>query len=425
MKGISLNPSLIRQTLVSLVARFAGVGLNFMVIIILTRNLRVNEAGMILLMMTLVTGFALFSRIGVEQWLVRDVAALPDEDLTSSQSRYLLSSWRFLLFSSLAFMALWLLLSPLMQKHLFDGEIHTPLLLLSALGILFFNLVAGNAAFMKGAHRITESLLTQNALPATTQLLLLLALWFWFPRSQNYFWIYTLSLGLAAALSLLWLRPWWQQQQQQAPFTLKGIMQESLPLAPISWMAFLMLWADTLMTGLLLSNDEVALFSIAARLAFIVGIFLTALDATVYPRLLKTAKQTPDKLRPLFWQGTVLVAGIMLLSTALMALASKYLLQVFRPEYVAAHQALLILLLSQLVRGLSLTFSFMFIIRRQVTHLNILLFSALAVNIIANLILTPRFSIAGAASAGLLANLTLTMGVMVLFFHKRLLNKAD
>ncbi|MCB1638244.1 MAG: polysaccharide biosynthesis protein, partial [Thiothrix sp.] len=62
MKGKDLNTSLIKQTLVSLIARFAGVGLNFIVIIILTRSLPVNEAGMILLMMTLVTGFALFSR---------------------------------------------------------------------------------------------------------------------------------------------------------------------------------------------------------------------------------------------------------------------------------------------------------------------------------------------------------------------------
>ena len=56
-----------------------------------------------------------------------------------------------------------------------------------------------------------------------------------------------------------------------------------------------MLWADTLLTGLLLKNEDVALFTVAARLSFVSLFFLGALDATIYPRLLKIHQHQPEQ----------------------------------------------------------------------------------------------------------------------------------
>ena len=92
---------------------------------------------------------------------------------------------------------------------------------------------------------------------------------------------------------------------------------------------------------------------------------------------------------------------------------------------MAALSALLILLTAQLIRGLSLTFSLMFIIQKQVNTLNRLLYFALIVNIIANLILIPQFGIEGSAAASLLANLALTGGVVLFFAKKRLMKDYD
>ena len=417
------NPSLLWQSAFSIIARFAGVGLNFAVAIIITRTLPMNEAGMLFMLMTLVTGISLFSRVGVEQWLVREVAGLPENGLAQAQLRYLHSAFRLLLFTSLVFMAIWLFLSPVIKRTLFDGDIQLSLLWIAVLGIFFFNLVMTNSAFMKAAHHISESLLIQNALPAVCMMVAILLFWPWFPVNQNYLWIYTLSLALAGLVSFYWLRAWLPSfKTREQPLPRQEVFQSSIPLAPVSYFAFMMLWADTLMTGWLLTNEDVALFTVAARLSFVSGFFLGALDATIYPRLLRMHKQNPEKVRKFFWQATLLVAGVLTVVTLIIAAVGKPVLAVFNEGYVQAATTLIILLLGQLVRGLGITFSFMFIIREQVRYLNILLFVALLAYLLANWLLIPQYGIEGSAMATLAANLLLTGGVIVFFFKNRLLS---
>ncbi|MBU0653748.1 MAG: oligosaccharide flippase family protein [Gammaproteobacteria bacterium] len=416
------SPSLLLTSIVSTIARFAGVGLNFAVAIVLTRNLPMDEAGMVFMLMTLVTGVSLFSRLGVEQWLVRDVARIHDGE-TDSQGSHLRDAYRMVLLSSAVFIVLWLIVTPLLQHRLFDDAILMWPLLLAGSGILFFNLVMLNSAFMKAVRHTSQSILIQNSLPAVAYMLLILLFWKVFTQQQNYLLLYIASLVLAGLWSFYWLRPWWKNLHPAAPiqFSIRDVLKQSLPLAPVSFFSFLMLWADTLLTGLLLSNEDVALFTVAARLSFVSLFFLGALDATIYPRLLKIHKHQPEQVVRFFWQTTGLVAGILGVVTLLLLVAGDVLLKVFRPEYVQAGTALVILLIAQFVRAMSLTFSFMFIIQEQVRYLNIMLMSALVVNIIANLVFIPQYGIEGAAGATLLANLVLTGGVMILFFRNRLL----
>jgi O-antigen/teichoic acid export membrane protein len=420
------NPSLLLTSVLSTIARFAGVGLNFAVAIVLTRNLSTSDAGMVFMLMTLVTGISLFSRMGVEQWLVRDVARLEARDIVQ-QGTYLRDAYRLVLLSSVLFILGWLVFAPLSQHWLFDDAIHMLPLLLAGSGILFFNLVMLNSSFLKAIRHTSASILVQNSLPAVAYMLLLVLFWAVFRENQHYLWLYTASLLLAGLASFYWLRPWWHCLRPKAAtrFNIREVLQQSLPLAPVSFFSFLMLWADTLLTGLLLSNTDVALFTVAARLSFVSLFFLGALDATIYPRLLNIHKHQPQQLVRFFWQATGLVASILGVVTVMLLLLGDTVLAVFKPEYVQAGTALAILLVAQLVRALSLTFSFMFIIQAQVRYLNLMLATALVVNIIANLLLIPAYGIEGAAAATLVANLILTAGVVLLFFRNRLLDGHD
>lgn len=418
--------SLLITSLLSTIARFVGVGLNFAVAIVLTRTLPMHEAGMVFMLMTLVTGVSLFSRLGVEQWLVRDVARI-DETAVAEQGVHLRDAYRMVLLSSGIFLLGWLLLAPLSRQWLFDGTIQTLPLLLAGSGILTFNTVMLNSAFLKAVRHTSPSILVQNALPAVAYMLLLLIFWQSYQAEQHYLLLYIASLALAGLASFHWLRPWWASlsPHQTTRFNVREVLQQSLPLAPVSFFSFLMLWADTLLTGLLLNNEDVALFTVAARLSFVSLFFLGALDATIYPRLLAIHRHHPERLVAFFWKATGLVVGILSAVTLLLLLTGDKLLAVFRPEYGQAGTALAILLLAQLVRALSLTFSFMFIIQAQVRHLNQLLVGALVVNIAANLVLIPRYGIDGAATATLLANLVLTVGVTWLFAKKHLLHRQE
>ena len=186
-----------------------------------------------------------------------------------------------------------------------------------------------------------------------------------------------------------------------------------------------MIFTDTIMVGWFLPNEQVAEYSVASRISYIILFFLQAMEATIYPRLLNIFKHTQAALSAFFWQSSALVVLVVLSVTGLMYLLSDWILIAFGHEYIVARHALGLLLLAQLCRAASITFSFMFIIREKVNYLNIILVIAFITNIICNLLFINLYGIEGAALATLIANITLLVLVLTLFYFKKLLIIED
>lgn len=431
LKKIFANPLLI-QSLWSMIARFTGVALNFAMLLIITNRLSKLAAGDLQLLMTFITGIALFSRLGIDQLLIKEVSSAHHQNHFFHR-HFLKNSYKAVIATSLIFVGTWVLFSPMIQRAFFNNDGHYTVsntdLMLAGSGILFFNLVILNSTFLKAIKKTSMGVLSQNALPAIAFLALVALFWNSFAQEQHYINLYTASNILAGilAIGLTWyyLKPRVSSNQQieedlLVPNVVR-LIKNSLPLAPVSIFSFLMLFADTLMLGRMVTNDHVSEYAIAAKLSFIILFFLQALEATIYPRLLNLYKQNPEKLTSFFWQSSALVIGVVFSVTLMMYLLSDWLLLAFGEGYTVAKHALGLLLLAQLFRAASLTFSFMFIIREQVRYLNIILVIALVINLIANVIFIKWFGIEGAALATLLANGFLLLTVLTLFYSKKLL----
>ena len=415
------NP-LIIQSALSIIARFTGVALNFAVAILITRQLSLGNAGVIFLLMTFVAGIALISRVGLDQLIVKEVASAPADHI-HFRSAYLKHTHHLVLYISLGFAVIWLLLSPYMQSAFFNNEIELSHLMWTSVCIIFFNFMIVNSFYLKAVQKSSLSVLTQNALPAICFLLFIGLGWQHFSSGKSHIVIYIASLVSAGAFSFLIIKPYAIRKfksDHNAPL-LRQLFIKSLPLAPISLFSFMMIWSDTIMVGYFLNNEKVALYNVAAKISYISLFFLGALDATIYPRLLAVYNHQPEKLWSFFWQATALVLVVLLVVTGVMYTLSDFLLEVFKPEYLAASGVLAILLLAQLLRAASLTFSFLFIAREKVRFLNISLMTAMIINLIANIVLIPKYGIEGAAIATLMSNAALVGLVIVLFYQQRLL----
>lgn len=445
LQKLLANPFIL-QSLWSLIARFTGVALNFAVILVITNRLSKIEAGDLLLLMQFVTGVALFSRLGIDQLLIKEVAS-SHESHSDFRSTYLKRSY-FAVFSlSLVFIAIWLILSPAIRSAFFDNGsdhiISLSDLMLASIGVLFFNLVILNSTYLKAIKKTVAGVLGQNALPAVSFLFFIGIFWDYFTEKQHYINLYTASNVLAGVLAVIitwrYLQPAMPAKKSNgnnegntgkesraikkpdAVPNVYAVIKKSMPLAPVSIFAYLMLFADTIMVGWFLTNDQVADYSVAAKLSYIILFFLQALEATIYPRLLNTAKQNPDRLPGFFWQSTSLVIGVVSVVTLVMYLFSDWILVAFGESYTVAKHALGLLLLAQLLRSASLTFSFMFIIREKVRYLNIILVVSLIINLLCNIIFIKMYGIEGAALATLIANGILLFSVLGLFYLKKLL----
>ena len=424
---------LLLQSLWSMFARFAGVALNFAVILIITNRLPKNDAGNILLLMTFVTGVALISRLGTDQLLMKEVASAHDTH-HDFRGAFLKSGFQAVLLLSFVFIALWLLASPVILERFFDNGIALRDLMLASIGILFFNLVILNSTYLKAIKQTVYGVLGQNALPAISFLVLIVLFWSSFDQNQNYINLYTASLVLAGILAIFITRHFLAlaktndnpsiPEQLTAPGFIT-LIKRSLPLAPVSIFSYLMLFADTIMVGWFLPNDQVADYSVAAKISYIILFFLQALEATIYPRLLNIYHHNQQQLISFFWQSTTLVVGVVLSVTLFMYLLSDWLLMAFGKDYIVAEQALALLLLAQLFRAASITFSFMFIIKEKVRYLNMILVTALLTNLFFNVVLIQQYGIEGAATATLIANGALLFFVLALFYWHKLLNQTS
>ncbi len=419
-----LHNPLIIQSALSIIARFTGVALNFAVAILISRQLSLGNAGVIFLLMTFVAGVSLMSRFGLDQLIVKEVASAA-EDQQGFKTSYLKNTHQLVFLISLVFAGIWILSSPYIQHAFFDGAVDVTHLMWASVCVIFFNFLIVNSFYLKGIRHSSQSVLTQNALPALTFLIIMAIAWQYFVNGTGHIIVYIASLVSAGCLSFLLVKSHLRapkSDNDNAP-KLYALFVKSLPLAPISFFSFMMLWADSLMVGYFLSNENVALYSVAAKISYISLFFLGALDATIYPRLLAIYNHNPEKLWSFFWQATALVIAVLLVVTAVMYLLSDHLLLIFRPEYVAASSALALLLLAQLLRAASLTFSFMFIAREKVRFLNISLTIAMIINLVANVYMIPKYGIEGAAIATLIANATLVALVIILFYQQKLLSR--
>jgi len=433
-----VNNPLLLQSLLSLIARFTGVALNFAVILIITNQLSKSGAGDLMLLMTFITGVALISRLGIDQLLMKEVASSHDDDI-AFKNHFLKVSYKAVFALSLVFMTLWVIATPYLQTSFFyNGDKATVSineLIAASLGILFFNLVILNSTYLKAIKKTVLGVLGQNALTAITFLFLILVFWVYFTNNQHTLYLYTASLVLAGSLAAVFTYRFTSKQSlllsnnsnafNEVVPNLKQVLKKSIPLAPISIISYLMIFTDTLMVGWFLPNEQVAEYSVASRISYIILFFLQAMEATIYPRLLNMFKHAQATLRAFFWQSTALVILVVLSVTGIMYLLSDWILIAFGNEYAVARHALGLLLLAQLFRAASITFSFIFIIREKVKYLNMILATAFVVNIICNIVFIQLYGIEGAALATLIANATLLLLVLALFyFHKLLIIPA-
>ena len=214
---MSANKGLVLHSLLTIMARFIGVGLNLGLQILIARlltlgdNNNIGHYGDLKMLVILVIGGALLSRLGVEQLMVKEIASVNNNQQVFG-TQFLKKSYTIVFFSSVTFVLLWIIASPIIGKSLF-GEITTTNLIIASIGVLFFNLLTVNAFYLKALRKASLSTLVQNTLPAITFLLLILVFWKSFPHHQFYLNIYTASTVLAGLMSIWIILPYTQTKK--------------------------------------------------------------------------------------------------------------------------------------------------------------------------------------------------------------------
>jgi len=186
---------------------------------------------------------------------------------------------------------------------------------------------------------------------------------------------------------------------------MKDILTISFPMLMTATMTFIIGQTGVILLGIFRPEAEVGYYAIAVKLATLTSFILSAVNSMAGPKfselyhsdkmdeLFYVAKKSAKLI---FWTTTPILLGLVILGKPLLHIA-------FGQEFTVAYPALVLLVLGQFVHSISgATSLFMNMTGNQNVSRNIV-FIAATVNIIINLLFTPRYGIYGAAAAGMVS----------------------
>lgn len=174
----------------------------------------------------------------------------------------------------------------------------------------------------------------------------------------------------------------------------------ALPLLLASGFHVVLIQTDILMIGAFLAPDDVAVYYAAAKTGVFVSFVLAAVNAVAAPKLAALyAQGRLDDLQTLLSDMSHWIFWPALAAAAAAVLFGAEILTLFGPTFSAGHTALVILVFGHLVRaGTGLVGDLLGLTGHQKLNAWVLASSAV-LNVILNVLLIPRFGIAGAAAA--------------------------
>lgn len=212
------------------------------------------------------------------------------------------------------------------------------------------------------------------------------------------------ALLIATLLSLLLLSHWLRIGLPPETFTAvpernhREWLRLSLPLLVVSGMNMLLSNTDIVMLGIFAGAREAGIYSAASRIANVIAFGLVMVNSIAAP--LFSELHAANKLGGLQRLISFAAAGttlLVLLAGAAISLFGRELLQLFGPEFAAGYHALLVLCVGQLVNAWCGSVGYLLSMTgHQNTAARILTLSAV-INIVGNAMLIPRYGIVGAA----------------------------
>jgi O-antigen/teichoic acid export membrane protein len=268
---------------ISFTVRIAAALAAFLLTLAIARTLGPEQSGYYFLAFSVVAILAAFSRIGLDNTLVRIIGADTNR-VTSVLKKALIMAGS----ASLACSILLFVYAEPLALHLFHKAELASVLKPISLGVTGLALLtlAGNT--LQGLGRIVPSILVTGVI---LNFSLIAALLFIQPTTAASFaQIYAL-LSVATALTgfFLFLRPHLVSADAEIQF--KSILQSCMPLLLVIIMQQLVQWSGLFVAGVYLEPESISLLACAQRTAMLVSFVLVAVNLVVAPRFALLYKQ--------------------------------------------------------------------------------------------------------------------------------------
>jgi O-antigen/teichoic acid export membrane protein len=396
---------LVKGASIALFLKVIAAGLSFLFNIVLARMLGAEDMGRFLLALSVTAVATVLGLAGLGNTLTRFTAAGASAgDWCAVKGAYRKGIFVALL-SSIGAAVLMALASPWLARSVFSDPKLAPLLGWMSLAVVPMVLVTLYFQLLKGLKRVRDSIMVVGVL---TPLFALLCV---FPMISQFgvtgaIWAYCTATMLAAGTGMaIWHHVTPQMRERAGCFEWSTLFSSCVPLFWTACCQMVLLWAPTIILGILKDSQAVGIFGVANRTAMLTSYILIAVDSIAAPKFSALYSQgdlhSLGRLARSSGKMMTLAACPLLL---LFLLVPKWILHLFGPQFSQGSLALSILAIGQFINvATGSVGNILIMCGRERLLRNATAFSAI-VTLILSFILIPIWGFIGAAIA---ASLTL------------------
>ena len=383
-------------TLAELINKITG----FIIVILLTNYLSLEEFGKYSFAFAFVLIFGIISEFGFSTFLTRDVA----KDVGDKQKlkKYLSNISTLKIFLCIITFILVAFTIKLFPKN---ASLET-YVYLAAIWVLINSFIQ----FYEGLFRAYEKMYYEAIIVSLAKISLLILVFLAVIKKLSLNFIIS-SYSIAYLFALIFIILIIQKKYSSFSFKFDFnfwwfAIKESWPLGLAFALITIYFYSDTVFLGIFQSNEVVGIYSASYKIVFFLEAFRRLFATSLYPSIPKLYHISKQKLKELILKTEKLsITFAIPLVFGGIFLAEEILLLIFPKEYAAGKLAFQILLLGTLLMYVNLTFpQFLHGIKEQKKYL-LVIASGAGSNIILNLLLIPKFSMTGAAIATVISHL--------------------
>jgi len=380
----------------------------------------VEVFGVFNLIFALLMTATVFSRIGLDTYIVRVVSSLENKE---EIGLFLKSIIKILFFTSLVVTIIIILLSPLLNNYIFKSIDASGYLIGLAIVILpytFFNVFV---EVLRGLDEIKFYSLFRNL---SQNFLIALFLLISIVSTKMYDPIYILYGVILTITFFLFLTIFKFLKNKKIYINKKGtykkkILKHSYPMFLAASIMFLMSYIDSFMISYYLNEYQVGIYNACISLSMILTFIPMAIGGYISPKISKAySNDNSQEIKEVFRNSIKIIIVVTFPLFLIMYFFSNFFLTLFGEAFTIATTTLLITNIAFLSEALTGPVGFILnMTDNQHAFMKILLV-ALLINILFNALLIPIYGINGAAIALLLSMFFWTISSFIFLKMKRI-----
>lgn len=386
-------------------AKVLSIGLGVITNFIVARYYGAEILGIVAIINSVMVVFAIIGTNGVNTAILRLIPEFNDKHYDNvGYSIYKQALVIVVLFSIISSIILFLL-APFIAEKIFNKNYLASFLILAAFFIAPQAIVSLNTDMLRALQKIKLYAVVQFVL-SLIYFLLLFTITFVYYNIYNPVYVIFGSIFISCLLLLVIIFRFFKKEGEKtkSPISKSQIISISFPMFLTTSMHMVIANTDTWMLGIMRTEEEVGIYTIAMKLTLFSSFILTAfntLSAPKFSELYHSGRK--EELKNVAQNSTKLMFWISFPMMIVLILVGPFILKIFGAEFTTGYYALIFLVIGQLANiSAGSVGLFLDMTGYQKVFRNIIIIGSF-VNILLNLILIPILGINGAAIASMIS----------------------